>query len=572
MTETVAPAVPSRRAWIAVSVATIATVTVLMTWLLGTSTGNLRETLKSLQPWWLDSCALVGVLIAVCLLYAIDRDVHKTDILRLAALATLSVVLTLFVAPRTNRIYYDEQIYQAIGQNIADIRLAQVCNDGAVEYGRLRCASGEYNKQPYGYPHVLSLAYRLLGVHTWTAFAVNALVMAATACGVYLLVLVLFGDRDAALFAGLLISTMPEQLRWSATAAVEPSASLALVASLLCAALYLRIGGWLCLTATAVASAYAIQFRPESLLILPVIGFMTWPRLRFELDRTPAWWIANLFLWLVAVHLAHLFAVRHIDWGTTGPRFSFRYVETNLPVNGWFYLYDERFPMAFTAFAVAGLFFGRHARERLAIASYFLLFFAVDLLFYAGSYNYGADVRYSLMTFPPIAMLGGLGAAGLVRLIARRGMSLGLPGSTRVPIRALVVAILLFQFLWYAPVVRATTEEAWAARADVRFAQDFAGEIPRNSYVLTHNPGMFHLWGVNAGQMSLVISNPAYVRFLAGRYSGGVYLHWNFWCNAQDPPQQAICRNAIAIGTPELVREYRERDQRFVFYRMKISN
>ena len=205
---------------------------------------------------------------------------------------------------------------------------------------------------------------------------------------------------------------------------------------------------------------------------------MTWPRLRYELDRTPAWWIANLFLWLVAAHLAHLFAVRHIDWGTTGPRFSFRYVETNLPVNGWFYLYDERFPMAFTALAVAGLFFGRHARERLAIASYFLLFFAVDLLFYAGSYNYGADVRYSLMTFPPIAMLGGLGAAGLVRLIARRGMSLGLPASTRVPVRALVVAILLFQFLWYTPVVRATTEEAWAARADVRFAQAFAGEIP----------------------------------------------------------------------------------------------
>ena len=47
--------------------------------------------------------------------------------------------LTLFVAPRTNRIYYDEQIYQSIGQNLADLRLAQMCNDGSVEYGRLQC-------------------------------------------------------------------------------------------------------------------------------------------------------------------------------------------------------------------------------------------------------------------------------------------------------------------------------------------------------------------------------------------------------------------------------------------------
>ena len=121
------------------------------------------------------------------------------------------------------------------------------------------------------------------------------------------------------------------------------------------------------------------------------------------------------------------------------------------------------------------------------------------------------------------------------------------------------------------PVVRATTEEAWAARADVRFARTFATEIPRNSYVLTHNPGMFHLWGVNAGQMSLVTSSPEYMRFLAGRYSGGIYLHWNFWCNVQDPVQPQICRAALATATGEIVTEYRERDQRFAFYRLKVS-
>ena len=121
----------------------------------------------------------------------------------------------------------------------------------------------------------------------------------------------------------------------------------------------------------------------------------------------------------------------------------------------------------------------------------------------------------------------------------------------RVTARALILTVLLFQFLWYAPVVRATTEEAWAARADVRFAQAFASAIPRNAFVLTQNPSMFHLWGVNAGQMSRAISNPAYVRFLTERYSGGLYLHWNFWCNVQDPVQRELCSKALTIGTAE---------------------
>jgi len=562
----------SRRSWIAVSIATLGILVSLSIWLASTSTGNLREQLKSLQPWSLDACVLLGVVAAVCLIKSVDRAVVSREIPRLAILSALGVALTVFAAPRTNRIFYDEQIYQGVGQNIADTRLAEMCNDGNVEYGRLRCASGEYNKQPYAYPHALSLAYRVLGVRPGTAFAVNAVAMAMTICAIYFLVCVTFGDRDAALFAGLLIALMPEQLLWSATAAVEPTASLSAVVAVLCAARYVRAGGWLALLAVVVTAAYAVQFRPESMLILPVIGFVIWPRLRLELERPAGWWSVILFLSLTAVHAAHLFAIRHIDWGTTGPRFSFRYIESNLPVNGWFYWYDERFPAAFTILALAGLISVRQRREGWSMAIYFLFFFTVGLVFYAGSYNYGADVRYSLMTYPPLAVLGGLGAAWLARSSTVLAPRLGSRFATTGVVRALIVTLLLFQFLWYAPVVRATTEEAWAARADVRFAQSFASEIPRNSYVLTHNPSMFHLWGVSAGQMSLVTSNPAYLQFLAQHYSGGLYLHWNFWCNAQDLTQQEVCRKAFSIVPVEVAKQYRERDQHFVFYHMKVTN
>jgi hypothetical protein len=199
-------------------------------------------------------------------------------------------------------------------------------------------------------------------------------------------------------------------------------------------------------------------------------------------------------------------------------------------------------------------------RERLAVCLYFLLFFGIYLPFYAGSFNFGADVRYSVLTVPPIAILGGLGAARLSSWLER----LALP----VAGRAIVTAVLGFQFLWYAPLVRATTEEAWAARADVRFAQAFAAELPPNAYVLTHNPGMFHVWGINAGQLSLPVRNPEYLDVLASRYAAGVYVHWNFWCNVQDPIQPEFCRKTLRLKSFSLVREYRERDYRYAFYRL----
>jgi len=160
-------------------------------------------------------------------------------------------------------------------------------------------------------------------------------------------------------------------------------------------------------------------------------------------------------------------------------------------------------------------------------------------------------------------VLGGLGVSALVAWLERRTPGLRATG--------LAAAAIVFQFLWYTPVVRATTEEAWAARADVRFAESLVPELRGNSYVLTQNPGMFHGWGVNAGQMSLIVTNPMHLHFLATRYER-VYLHWNFWCNVQDPVQQEICRKALAIGAADLVTEYRERDQSFAFYRMKVAN
>jgi dolichyl-phosphate-mannose-protein mannosyltransferase len=544
-----------------VASAWVAGLAALLTWVLRTPAPSLRAQLRILQFWSLETCVFLGLALGAAVLWELRGVLDRRDILRVPLLMVLALGLTVSLPPRTNRIYYDEQIYQNIGQNLADSKRAQMCNDGTIQDGRLRCSSAEYNKQPYGYPHVLSLAYRMFGVGTTTAFVVNAIAMAVTAGFLYLLVLILFADRVAAFFAALLLVLTPEQLVWSASAAAEPSASLTSVAALLAAACFIRSRSTVSLAGAAVATAYAVQFRPESFLIVPVIGLLIWQRAREEFTRPRLWWAGLLLLALVAVHVGHMVAVRNEGWGTTQERMSLRYVADNLRVNGWFYLRDARFPMIYALAAALGLTGWRAEAGRIAIAFYFLLFFGIALLFYAGSYNYGADVRYSLATYPAIAILGGLGMARLVRWIERL--------EPRVPALPALTAAVVFQFLWwYSPVVRATTDGAWAARADVEFARSLVPRLRGNSYVLTHNPGMFQVWGVNAGQMSLAVTNPAHLDDLASRFTGGLYLHWNFWCNVQDPVQREFCAKVLDLRGGEPVQEYRERDQHYILYRL----
>ena len=80
----------------------------------------------------------------------------------LAGLVCAAAALVL-VAPRTNRIFYDEQIYQAIGQNLSDLQLAQMCNDGTMEYGSCSAGGTSTTSSPTDIRICSVVGYRLFG-------------------------------------------------------------------------------------------------------------------------------------------------------------------------------------------------------------------------------------------------------------------------------------------------------------------------------------------------------------------------------------------------------------------------
>lgn len=525
---------------------------------------SLTQFLVEWEFWWL--AALFTLVVVMTVVEARRLAVDRSTLMTALLLGALAWALTTTMAPRTSRIFYDEQIYQGIGRMMSDQHRALWCLDGNVEYGRLQCLQGEYNKEPYGYPFLLSVVYSVAGVSDGAAHRFNNVVCGMAVFVVVILAYLLFRSTTSAALAGLLMAVVPMQLTWSNTAAAEPAAALWCSASILGAVHFARRRTTAALVWAIALAVFTITLRPECVLILPLVA-VTILSLAPDECRTRRVWLAAVGgLVLGIVPLLHLVAVGGQGWGTTGPRFSWQHAMANAPVNFWFYLHDERFPVIATVAALVGLVAAHGLRERLLLLCYFLTFWTVFVFFYAGSYNYGADVRYSLMTYVPVAVLGGAGMGHLAGLAVGR---LAGRWSERHVCAAMAGAVVL-QFVLYAPIVRAVGEEAWGARADVKYAKRFAAALPPNSFVLTSNPSMFHVWGVNAAQLSQATSNPSYVDvLLLPRYAGGVYMHWNFWCNTTDPQQAKLCQDALDLFPHEVVASAAEWNQKYTLYRLQ---
>jgi hypothetical protein len=305
--------------------------------------------------------------------------------------------------------------------------------------------------------------------------------------------------------------------------------------------------------------AFAIQFRPESIMIL----FLAFAALLLftgvsEFRKPTLYGMGGMLALLVVPQLLHIYSVRTEAWGAIGARFSLNYLAPNLNTNGIFYLDNQEFPLLFTLLALLGLCVARGWGKKAFVGIWFLLFWGIFLVFYAGSYRYGADVRFSLVSYMPLAIFAGLGLGWIHEKLGRRPIG----------VRLIPALIVLFAFSSFLPGIHARRQEAWASRADHMYAQKFAEILPENSMILTHNPNMFFLWGKSAAQASLVSQNPVFADGLLNHFQGGVYFHYNFWCNVDDPVQKQFCLNVLDMFETELIREYTERNYRFALYKL----
>ncbi len=567
----------------------------------------------------------------------------------LLAILIAGLLLVTLAAPQVHRIYYDEDIYANMAQNIAFTGQTGMANYGTFEYGEYFVNWLLYNKDPSGWPFLIGLVFQLFGTDETYAFILNNLLYAGGILIVFFIVRIMAGGWFAGLAAALIYALIPHNLVWANTIAAESPAAVVGGLAVLCTLVWLRSRAPRHLLLAVAVLAFAGAMRPESSLIwlwaavAAAVNLFAAASLRpptphpgplpqgergreRELPQgergmerevphsargigqalhspplaggdkgegetgaggalrphpfaTRVFWALGLVSFTFAIPLIwHFHAMSGQSWGAEGAKFAAAFFLKNLATNGLYYFNNAEFPVLFTLLALLGLAAGTgpaaEAGERpgwlprLMVLLWFLLFWGIFLFFYAGSYKYGADVRFALVSFMPLAVLGGIGAEALRRwgAVALRSADRAEPEAEcggggkaeagaaasggpasfatapgRLSVAAVLVLVLIFSWLKFLPLVRLVGQEAWGARYDHTLAREFIKKIPNRSIVLTHIPTMFLLWGQNAIQTYAGINNPDLIQDLMKRYGGHVYFHQSYWCNTLNDANRQIC-------------------------------
>jgi hypothetical protein len=475
------------------------------------------------------------------------------------------IAFTASLNPRNHRIYYDEDIYNSIGQNIAQHKRAVMCNEGYYENNELKVIAEEYNKQPAGYPYLISVVFRIFGENETYIFILNNIIFGLTAATVFLITYLLFQDTFAGLTASLVYILIPVNLQWFNTCAVEPSTVFFACLAVLAGLIYIRNKKPVTLFLFTVVLAFSFNFRSESFLIFFVIGLLFLLKDIGILLRKEFYISAGVLLILSSGIILHTYAMKDQSWGATGAKFSLDYFFPNLNANSIYYFDNNGFPVFFSILAIAGLFLYKnrdYLREKVVLLSWFLVFWGIFLFFYAGTYRHdeGLSIRFSVLSYAPIAIAAGLGASFFKNLA----------GNNVKTASAIIAAIIIANVWFFLPYIRTQSKgESAACRMDHQYAMEFLRKLPENSIIFTHNPNMFLIHKQSAIQTSCETYNPGTIERLRERFRGGEFLHFNYWSSVNyDELQRSFTENILNNYDCQLLEEHYFRNYRFGLYKI----
>jgi hypothetical protein len=523
--------------------------------LTGLSIDEQRNLVPVSTVWGMHACmvAIIAGLGAVAV--PVGRILGRRRILIALALL-VGGYLACGLAPKTVRIFFDEHLYMQIGQTIAHTGRAEGANYARVEYGQFEMYSSWVNKQPNGLPYLLSWIYRVAGVTDNASHFLNRALVGLAAASLYLgLTLIPWTlPAGAALAAAVLFVFTPLVMWWGHTVAAEPTAAATAAFAFLAACVHARFRD----TATAQglpasglllagATALAVYFRPESLLAFPLVAAVLWSTDDRFVEDLSAWGALALSLAMAAPNVLHLWSNRLENWGARdGRRFAVDFIEKNLNSNGGYFFDSKWFPVAGTVLALTGMLWllKRNRTAGLALGIWFALSWGIFIVFYAGGYYYGASSRYGVVSAAPVAIFMGIGLAGFygaLRKLPLLVFGLGACG-----------LINWTAAMHYVPTL---SREAVEAVADMDFIAQTSHVLPEGSLVISQDPCMWMLQGINASQFFTIDHMVREeMRELANQFPGGIYVHWGFWNNAEPGIAESTARLLAETKATEIAR------------------
>ena len=333
------------------------------------------------------------------------------------------------LAPQTTRIFFDEHLYCRSARRSPTPAARKAPITPAWNMASSKCTIPGSTSSPTACP-TCSPGFTGLSASPTTPriFSIRALV-GLTAAALYLgLALVPWAlPAGAGLAAAVLFIFTPLVPWWGHTVAVEPGAAATAAFAFLAACAHARLRD----TATAQglpasglllagATAFAVYFRPESLLVFPLVAAVLWSTDDRFIEDLSAWGALALAPpWRRRTSFIFGPCARRTGARATAVALASSFIGKNFSNNGGYFVDSKWFPVAGTVLAVAGALWllRRNRTAGLALGVWFVLSWGIFILFYAGGYYYGASSRYAVVSCAPVAVFMGIGLAGLCRRV-----------------------------------------------------------------------------------------------------------------------------------------------------------
>lgn len=421
-------------------------------------------------------------------------------------------------APFTHRVYFDEDMYINVAMNIAGSNKALKTNLGTPT----NCFEGEYNKDPSGLPALISIPFSFLGPSEYLASRVTVVICLFNALLAFLLAYLFFKDQAVALFSALIFILLPENLIWASTVAAEPYQLFFVGLTILGLVLFKQTKNNYLLMFSLAGLAYAAQIRLEGILLLLPVSLYLMMYFNLEEELKNKGFIA-CFVFFFILLLPQAFSqgvFRGENWGAGNlPMFGLSHFPGNFQTNLFFFFENTRTPLLVTLLAIGGLLpVKENFKAKLFWGLFFTVFFGIFLFFYAGSYNYGTDVRFSLILNLPLAILAA-SACQKIRLIFLSRLSSLLAYT-------LIVAGLFLSFLSVFKSIPLGEESI-----EGRFSHDYMvaclRALPKNSFLFSYDPCIAVINGQGGAQtFHLLQKEKMKTVFASAKH---VYLFRDIW-------------------------------------------
>jgi hypothetical protein len=444
----------------------------------------------------------------------------------------IGLLLRAVVAPRTHRLYFDEDIYLDIGKQIALDGRGCLCNNGTLN----QCFSCELMKWPNGYTFMLAVVYSLFGVSENTAFSFVIALSSFATVMIFFTGYLLSKKEIVGLFAALLFALTPLLIIWSTTVATEPVFvffSITTITMFLLAKEDKKI-----FLLAILLLALTVQIKTEGGILVAVVAALIFIE-KNKIAKNVMYWM--ILFALIMPYVIHVYYASKVDtWGSSGEKLGILNMEKNIPENLIFWINGYpmiEHPIFFTIFAIIGLVAWKKSKN-VFLAIWFGVIFLLYSAFYAGSVRYGVDVRYALLQYPPLLLLAGYGMYYITKIKIR------LKNFEIIATLMLVIAAICSSLI-YLPTITTPPEkiqEAIQARVYHDFAIKTIPSFNKSCFVLSHDPSIYLV----AGQPSLQswMGTDKTIMSQVWNRTKCVILDQDFWCGVE-PYRSSECKTIL---------------------------